>query len=650
MNFAGLWESVRISDSYGLRSWPVRYGFAVLAVAVATTLELCLRLWAGPFHLAFILYYPVVVLVAMWAGFGPGILATSLAATAGGYFFLEPTNSFVVRTPEDLAGPALFALIGVCLTVLTSSHDRATAALRVSESELNRAQAVAHIGSWHYDSERDSLVLSDEAYRIMGLPLKTTVSPLQANQIVHPEDRERIELAWKAALISGVYDQESRVLVEGRMRWVRIRAQVEFGGEGRPSKAVGTVQDITERKLTGDRLQEYEKAMEGLDEMILVVDRDYRYVIANRAFLNRRGIEREQLIGRSLAEMMGPGVFDAAVKPKLDECFQGRVVNYEKRYTYPLLGERDFSVSYFPLAGPSGIERIAVVMQDITEKKQAEHSLRLFRALMDQCNDAVEVVDPETLRFLDVNEKACKERGYTREEMLSMTVFDISPDVDEAHRAKVLETVRQSGYAMFQINHRRKDGSMFPVEVNLSCVELGRRYIIAVCRDISERKRVEAALRESEGRYRDLVEHSEDLVCTHDLQGNLLSVNPAPARILGYSVEELLKIPMRDLIVPEGQELFDQYLERLRTTGGPESGLLCVMTKSGEVRTWEYHNTLRTEGLETPIVRGMAHDITERRRAELALRGSEQRYRTLFEKGVAGVAIIGLDATVNRLQ
>ncbi len=141
------------------------------------------------------------------------------------------------------------------------------------------------------------------------------------------------------------------------------------------------------------------------------------------------------------------------------------------------------------------------------------------------------------------------------------------------------------------------------------------------------RRRGEQALRAGEDRYRDLIEHSEDLLCTHNLEGRLLTVNPAPARILGYSVEELLKIPMRDLIIPEGREQFDRYLERLRATGQPEHGLLCVICKNGEVRTWEYHNTLRTEGVDEPIVRGLAHDVTERRRAELALQESEQRER-----------------------
>ena len=645
MSSADRGTPVFASGTRWMRGWPVRYGFALLAVAAAAILQIGMPRF-GISHLPFVVYFPAVVLVAMLAGFWPAVVATVLATVAGAYSLLSQANSTSVSAPENIVKPALFVMVSIFLAALVRSRRQADEALREREADLNRAQAVAHLGSWRHNIRNNTLVLADEACRILGLPAGVFVTPERVMEIVQPEDRAGIRQNWTDALVTGSYDAEQRVTVGGRTRWIHVQATVERDHDGQALAAVGTVQDITERKLAEERLQEYEKALEGLQEMILVVDRDYRYVIANEAFLNGRGMEREQLIGRSLVEILEPGIFDTTVKPKLDECFQGRVVHYEKRCKYPTLGERDFSVSYFPLAGTNGVERVAVVMQDVTEKKQAEHSLRLFRTLIDHCNDAVEVVDQDTLRFIDINEKACRDRGYTREEMLSMTVFDISPDVDEAHRAKVLAAVRESGYATFQVQHRRKDGSMFPVEVSLSMVDLDRTYVIAICRDISDRKKAEAALRESDGRYRDLVEHSEDLVCTHDLQGNLLSVNPTPARILGYSAEEMLKIPMRELIVPEGRESFDAYLERLRATGQPESGLLCVMTRSGEIRTWEYHNTLRTDGVETPIVRGMAHDITEQRRAEMALRGSEERYRMLFERTVAGVATIALDGHV----
>ena len=137
---------------------------------------------------------------------------------------------------------------------------------------------------------------------------------------------------------------------------------------------------------------------------------------------------------------------------------------------------------------------------------------------------------------------------------------------------------------------------------------------------------IQRALQENEDWYRDLVEHSQDLLCIHDLQGHLLSVNPAPARVLGYSVEELLQIPMREIIAPEYRYQFEEYLNQIRETGDSR-GLMVVMTRSGERRIWEYQNTLRTEGISSPIVRGMAHDVTERNHAEKRL----QEYARVVE-------------------
>jgi len=137
--------------------------------------------------------------------------------------------------------------------------------------------------------------------------------------------------------------------------------------------------------------------------------------------------------------------------------------------------------------------------------------------------------------------------------------------------------------------------------------------------------------------YRDLVEHSRDLLCTHDLSGKLLSVNPLPAQLLGYEIEEMLHRPMQEFLAPEFRDRFPQYLSEIRQHGSAQ-GSMVLMTRSGERRIWEYHNTLRIEPASEPVVRGMAHDVTERRHAEAALKRSEQRFRTALENSPVIVA------------
>jgi PAS domain S-box-containing protein len=138
----------------------------------------------------------------------------------------------------------------------------------------------------------------------------------------------------------------------------------------------GIARDITEQKLAEDRLREYERAVEGSEEMIAVVDRDCRYLIANRKFLEMRNMTREQVVGRLAHEVLNAGVFETLVKEKLDQCFRGEVVRYELEYMYPDVGKRNILASYFPVENGKGIDRVACIFLDITDRKMAEASLR----------------------------------------------------------------------------------------------------------------------------------------------------------------------------------------------------------------------------------------------------------------------------------
>jgi PAS domain S-box-containing protein len=194
----------------------------------------------------------------------------------------------------------------------------------------------------------------------------------------------------------------------------------------------------------------------------------------------------------------------------------------------------------------------------------------------------------------------------------------------------------------------RPDGTRRSVEVSVSLIQAANGSIEGfrgIVRDITARKQAEEALRAGEDRYRDLVENSHDLISTHDLQGQILSVNPAVAKLTGYTQSESVEMNLRDFMASEVRDGLETYLATIRKHGAA-SGLIRIQTRSGERRIWEYHNTLRVEGVPAPIVRSMARDVTERVRAEKALRASEKRFRALIENSSDAIVLLTADHTI----
>lgn len=177
----------------------------------------------------------------------------------------------------------------------------------------------------------------------------------------------------------------------------------------------------------------------------------------------------------------------------------------------------------------------------------------------------------------------------------------------------------------------------------------GPDEVVAIVRDITLRKRAENALRESEQRHRDLFERSQGIVCTHDLDGNLLSVNPAAARSVGYEPHELAGMNLVELIVPTARHLFPPYLERIRTEG-EDAGIIHVIAHGGEDRYWTYRAVLRAEEGKTPYVIGHALDVTELKRAEQAAQAYEARCRAFFENAPMATCRVSLDEQVTALN
>jgi PAS domain S-box-containing protein len=195
---------------------------------------------------------------------------------------------------------------------------------------------------------------------------------------------------------------------------------------------------------------------------------------------------------------------------------------------------------------PSGPDVIHGTIIDITERKRAEEALLLFRALIDQSHDGIEVIDPETGRFLDVNETACRAHGYTRDELLALSIPDVAPAADPAAWARTLEELRRLGSRLHIGWHRRKDGSLFPVEVNVAYVRLNRDYIVAVVRDVTERKLAEEAARQSEERLRQAVRVSHLGIFDHDHRTDAVYWSPEERALHGW---EAARAPTLDEFV-----------------------------------------------------------------------------------------------------
>ena len=260
-----------------------------------------------------------------------------------------------------------------------TERKRAQEALRISEERLRLAQWAAHLGTFDVNLQTGVDIWQPETEAMYGLPpggFGGTLTAFEA--LIHPADRERInELTQEMMRTGQPTEAEWRVIwPDGSVHWIAGRGQVFMDDSGDPSRMLGVNIDVSERKRVEERLREYEKAVEGAEDMIGVIDREYRFLLANRQYLRMRNLTREQVVGHFVPEILGTEIFETVIKPKLDECFQGRVVRYETKFSYPTVGERDLSLSYFPIEGANGVDRAACILRDITDRKRAEEALQ----------------------------------------------------------------------------------------------------------------------------------------------------------------------------------------------------------------------------------------------------------------------------------
>jgi two-component system, cell cycle sensor histidine kinase and response regulator CckA len=278
--------------------------------------------------------------------------------------------------------------------------------------------------------------------------------------------------------------------------------------------------------------------------------------------------------------------------------------------------------------------------------ERARDSSTLFRALLDRTSDSIHLIDPDSGRFLDVNETACRTLGYTRDELLQMTLVDLDPGLDPEAYRRIRDDLRGAGSLIVQRVHRRKNGFTFRVEIDLSWIEVERPYLIAVVRDVTERLRGDETLR----RLRAILESEPECVKLLAEDGTLIEMNPAGlAMIEADSAADVIGHDVAGLVVPAERDAFRDFTRRV-FAGQTGTTMFEIVGLRGTRRCMEMHATpLRDQDGRIIAALSVTRDITDRVRAEDTRKRLEDQLRQAQKMEAVGQLSGGIAHDFNNI-
>ena len=309
-------------------------------------------------------------------------------------------------------------------------------------------------------------------------------------------------------------------------------------------------------------------------------------------------------------------------------CFDKRtVLKKEMSYRLKTTGEdKHLAVSY-AFVPP---DLVQVHTEDITSRKQAEIELReseeRFRRLVETMRDGLGVQDENGL-ITYVNERACELSGFSRDELIGRPAVDLIDEPFQKMFAEEFSRRRKGKSSSYEITWRRKDGSKLPAIMASTPVfdsEGKFRGSFGIITDITQRKRAEEALRESEERYRGIVETQAELICRFLPDGTLTFVNDTICRFLGERSEELIGKSFYPYIHPDDRQKTRKNLESLSKENRIGTNEERVIMPDGEIHWWQWSNQALFDEQDSKVeLQSVGRDITKRKKAEDALRKSE---------------------------
>ena len=459
------------------------------------------------------------------------------------------------------------------------SIERARAEEALKESEERFRALVQNSSDITAILDADGTIIyeSPAVERVLGFRPDERIG-VSAFELMDPEDAGRVSDAFAGLLETPGAHQA----VEYRVR--------DKAGDWHYFEAVGAnllddpvirgivvnTRDVTGRKRAEEALGEshalLRSVIEGTDDAIFVKDLEGRYLMTNSSTAAIIGRPAEELIGKEDAELFPTEVARRLVDADRRVIESGETLRLEE--VLPAGdGTRTFlstKAAYMDHRGE--VLGIIGVSTEITERKRAEEALRqseeLYRTVVEQAAENIFIVDVETKRILEANTALQRSLGYTPEELKEMTLYDIVAHEKESVERNVERILAEGRRFLGERRYRRKDGDIVYVEASASAIPYGNgEAMCVVAHDVTGRKRVEENLRESEERYRAVVEQSTEGIYFLDTETRrIVETNPAMQEMFGYSAEEFRDLDLYDLIAHPREEV-DANLERTLEVG-----------------------------------------------------------------------------------
>lgn len=450
-----------------------------------------------------------------------------------------------------------------------------------------------------------------------------------------PEDRERVIQSIECGQERiGEYHALRK---DGSVFLIEAHGYLIEGDDG-PVR-VGVLRDITERKKAEDALKESErkfKAIADTSQAAITLYQDGHVIYANEASETIFGYSLDERSRMELKDLLHPDYREKA----------------EERMKALLKGEAHLSQNEYKIIRKDGEERcvlssgskitydgkpaVLITSMDITEWKKVENALmeseEKFRALADATPNIIFVYRDN--RLLYVNPAAVSASEYSEEELLTLNFIDIiHPDYHHVLKEGIKARMEgHRGLRHYELKAIKKTGEERWLDVSANFISYGGSPAgIATCMDITERKRAEEALRESEDRYRGIVETAEEGIATHEPDGTISYVNQHMADMLGYSREEIIGRSSLDFVDDEEKDAVNQAHKSLKERGSFNKERK-LRRKDGSI-LWTLANVSPRRDNTGNFIGYLAMhtDITERKNAEEKLRKSEENYRHLVE-------------------